>query len=854
MKKFLLPLALVIWSCSIAQIVNIPDPNFKTALLEYSPTLDTNGDGEIQVSEAEAFTGALFMDDKDISDLTGIEAFINIVNLGVWNNNLTSLDVSSNTALLEMSCGGNLFTTLDVSANVNLEKLDVLGGKLEELDLSNNINLIDLNVISNNLSSLDISNNTNLLYVIISNNQISTFDVSQNIALEQLAVSNNGITSMDISQNVNLRGFIYNRSPVTSVDLSNNPNLSTLVLYETDILDVDLSNNPLLARLDIHNTGIDQIDLSNNPVLGSLDISNTPFQSIDISNNPELWFLNVSSTPLPSIDLSVHPGFYYLIADNTLFTELDLSNNPMCRVRIRNNFDLEYINLRNGVNEYFDPDVGCANNNVPSHDMTNNPNLAFICVDDVDQALEIFTEVPPQITFVEDCSIANSGFNRIDGMLTYDDENDGCDGSDEGIANLLVRTTDGLNDFATNSIGNGAYSLTVAENTYTTTVIGLPPYFDLAPAQEVDTFVGFDQVEIADFCISANTTANDLVVSLVPIGEARPGFEANYQLIYENVGTTDLDATLSLNFDDVRVSFESGVPLPDQVNTDNLVWDLGEVGAFQTGSIDLSFLLFPPPVNESDDILSFTAQIESTQTDQTPEDNLYVLDQLIVNSQDPNDKLVAEGGEVLIENADQYLHYTVRFQNVGTASAINVRIQDQIDPLLDIDSFRLLDSSHPMELFLVNGQLDFVFDDINLPSVEQDPEGSQGYVVFKLKPVPGIQLGDMIANTADIYFDFNAAIVTNTVTTTFVDVLGNEDQQTYGLALYPNPTKDLLQIRANEPIQTITFYAVNGAEVGQFELNGLTPSVDLSGFASGLYFTRVLFADGTTALQRVIVE
>lgn len=854
MKNLLLLLAIVFWSSTIAQIVNIPDPNFKTALLDYSPTLDTNGDGEIQVSEAEAFGGALFVDNKDISDLTGIEAFINIVNLGVWNNNITSLDLSSNTALIELGCGSNPITSLNVSNNIALERLNVGAGELTELDVSNNVNLYDLNVISNNLTSLDISNNPNLLYVIISNNQIPSFDVSQNIALETLAVSNNGITSMDISQNVNLTGFIYNRSPVTSVDVSNNPNLSQLVLYETEVVAVDVSNNPLLTRLDIHNTGFTEVDLSNNPIMGSLDISNTLIDDIDLSNNPELWFLNVSSTPLPAIDLSGFPEMYFLIADNTLFTELDISNNPMCRLRVRNNFELEYINLRNGVNEYFDPEIGCANNNVPSHDMTNNPNLAFICVDDVIQAQEIFTEVPPQITFVEDCSIANSGYNNIDGVLTFDDEGDGCDGADLGIANLVVSTSDGLNNFASSSQADGSYSLVVGENTYTTTVLGLPSYFDLTPAQEVDTFVGFDQVEIANFCVSANTTANDLVVSMVPIGEARPGFNAYYQLVYENVGTTDLDASLQLSFDDIRVTFEAAVPVPDVVGSSSLEWDLGVLSPFQTGSIELDFLLFPPPVNESDDVLSFTAEIESPVTDATPEDNTYLLDQVIVNSQDPNDKLVAEGGEVLIEDADKYLHYTVRFQNVGTASAINVRIQDQIDPLLDLSSFRLLETSHPMELFIVNDQIDFVFDDINLPSVEDDPEGSQGYVVFKLRPVPGIVLGDEISNTADIYFDFNAAIVTNTVTTTFVEELGLSDSAVPELKIYPNPVDNWLQIHSEFALTDLVLYTVGGAEVMRFGLTSRHESIDLSELPAGLYFALISLENGKTITHRLLVK
>jgi len=78
--------------------VNIPDANFKAYLLTISE-LKTPGSSEITVAKAQAFTGVLFCVSKNISDLTGIEAFVNITYLNCAQNQLTSLDVSSNTAL-----------------------------------------------------------------------------------------------------------------------------------------------------------------------------------------------------------------------------------------------------------------------------------------------------------------------------------------------------------------------------------------------------------------------------------------------------------------------------------------------------------------------------------------------------------------------------------------------------------------------------------------------------------------------------------------------------------------------------------------------------------------------------------
>jgi len=173
---------------------------------------------------------------------------------------------------------------------------------------------------------------------------------------------------------------------------------------------------------------------------------------------------------------------------------------------------------------------------------------------------------------------------------------------------------------------------------------------------------------------------------------------------------------------------------------------------------------------------------------------VFYFPQVIVNSFDPNDKRCVQGHQVLIEDAGQYLHFIVRFQNLGTASAINVRVIDVLDELLDFSTFRVLTASHPMETTLIDGQVDFIFDNINLPAEMNDPEGSNGYVTFKVKPLPSVVLGDQVNNRADIYFDFNPPILTNTTTTTFVDVLNVEEVSVAEIAIYPNPAKDILTL------------------------------------------------------------
>ncbi|MCH7534719.1 MAG: T9SS type A sorting domain-containing protein [Bacteroidetes bacterium] len=108
-------------SSATTQLVNIPDANFKAYLLGDS-LINTNGDGEIQVSEASAFTGDMVVNGLEISDLTGIEAFTSLTYLDCAKNYLDSLDVSQNTALTDLYCWGNYLTALDIrnGNNVNI--------------------------------------------------------------------------------------------------------------------------------------------------------------------------------------------------------------------------------------------------------------------------------------------------------------------------------------------------------------------------------------------------------------------------------------------------------------------------------------------------------------------------------------------------------------------------------------------------------------------------------------------------------------------------------------------------------------------------------------------------------------
>lgn len=138
----------------------------------------------------------------------------------------------------------------------------------------------------------------------------------------------------------------------------------------------------------------------------------------------------------------------------------------------------------------------------------------------------------------------------------------------------------------------------------------------------------------------------------------------------------------------------------------------------------------------------------------------------VTSSFDPNAKSARPRGigqDHLIEKGWR-LEYTVDFQNTGNDTAFVVVIRDTLSPHLDLSTLRILGGSHPFSWQLRPGrELVFTFENILLPDSAANFEGSMGHVSFQAYPRPGLSPGAVIENTAAIYFDFNAPIITNTV-------------------------------------------------------------------------------------------
>lgn len=238
--------------------VYIPDTAFRYALIEEG--VDTNNDSLISYAEAEAVT-YLYVTEKGISSMTGIEAFINLDSLWCRWNQLTSLDMSGNTKLIALDCGYNELSSLIVSGN----------SKLEYLGCERNL-----------LTSLDISNNKHLWWLMCGGprgelNMLTELDLSGNIELEVLVCANNFLSSLDVSNNPGLRVLLCHNNQLTTINVNNNPFLEELICWGNQLSGLDLSNNPNLTGLTCGNNPMERLDIRNNPGIKSLRLWEMPF-------------------------------------------------------------------------------------------------------------------------------------------------------------------------------------------------------------------------------------------------------------------------------------------------------------------------------------------------------------------------------------------------------------------------------------------------------------------------------------------------------------------------------------------------------------------------------------------------
>lgn len=339
-------------------IVNIPDANFKNYLIG-NTSLNTNGDGEIQVSEAEDYRLSLNIPfTTTINDLTGLEAFTSATVLNCEKCNVNSVDLTKNTRLRTLTLRNSNITNIDLSNN-SLLNLNLSSNRnLTSLNLSNMSNLIELNVSGTNISTLNVSQNAQLKKLYLTSTTVSQLMLENNTNLEVLNLEDN-FSILDLSFNTKLKSLFIGASKnlpaskLSNLNLSSNINLESLSINTRELVSISLPTvKTNLNNIALLNTGISTLNLSGASQLERLRCSNSNITELDASSLTSLKALSITSSE-----------------------------------------NLESINLKNG-----------NNTNITSFFITNNPKLLCVDVDNVAYANSNFVNKDNQTVFSTDCS------------------------------------------------------------------------------------------------------------------------------------------------------------------------------------------------------------------------------------------------------------------------------------------------------------------------------------------------------------------------------------------------------------------------------------------------------------------
>ena len=449
----------------------VPDVNFEAALYDLGYD-DISGDGQVPTDLVDGVT-SLDISSKSISDLTGIEAFVALDELRADNNNISSVDFSSNTVLRRLFLRNNNINTLDLTSNTGIRRLLVenngmtsldvtglrilgqlfaAGNNLTEMDLSTNVSLNIVGLGSNNLSYLNFRNGNN--------SNINTWQTSNNpnltcISVDDVDYANTNFTNKDdassysnycrytaipdmaFEEALDNLGYDDNLGDgqvptaliedLTSIDLGSQGiqdmtgiqdfvALQTLIADDNQFTSINLNSLTQLTQLNLQGTNVSSIDLSNNTLLRVLNLEETQLTTVDISANELIEELDLKDIAvLTNITFGNNIALRILDASFNDLTSLDLSAlTALEQVRVNSN-ELTELNIQNGNNSA-----------ITTFNATGNVDLRCIKVDNVDFAEANFTnkEVTTGFTTTTYCNyttIPDANFEAVLDGLGYDD-------------------------------------------------------------------------------------------------------------------------------------------------------------------------------------------------------------------------------------------------------------------------------------------------------------------------------------------------------------------------------------------------------------------------------------------------
>lgn len=390
-------------------------------------------------------------------------------------------------------------------------------------------------------------------------------------------------------------------------------------------------------------------------------------------------------------------------------------------------------------------------------------------------------------------------YNSITGKLYADlNSNNVLDTGEPMLLNKKV-TESGTGRFGFSG-PNGEYSVLVLDSgNYS---VGPDPLYYFTPVPSIHNayFSSIQQTDsLNDFAFQPNGFFNDLCITITPATPFRQGMNATYLINYENIGTTTINNCSVIFFPHNLVSYVGSNVAPFSVAPDSVLWNIGTLTPFQTGSIVVTVnVQLGTPIGTT---INSGARIEPVAGDANPNCNTNYWEVITTGAVDPNDILVNRTTHFTTEFPNPpFLEYLIRFQNVGNDTAFTVRIFNPIDTnKLEINSLEFVASSHPVDMQYVfhERHMKFTFNNILLVDSTTNEPMSHGFVRYKIKPKSNLVANDSILNNATIHFDFETPVLTNTALTTVETPTSLPAMEIPGkgtIQLWPNPAKEKLNV------------------------------------------------------------
>lgn len=842
MKRITLLFLLLIAANVKAQDLNI-HPSLLSALLQpsnaksiegFTISVDDDEDGTITQEELNQ-VAKLFISNKNVTSLQGIEYLHNLNELDCSHNPLSQINTAIYTSPFVLKCDYTSVTSLIITSNIvlsgvhhcaQLTNLTFLGGQTSAmtLDLSG---LTALEVLQcqncQEVSLLHLDDCLNLRELITTNTAIGPLNITGFTNLKKLKCENGGISSITgIETALALEAIYVDENPLSSLHLAGLPALKIVSAQMCSINSpIDLSTSTLLQKVYLGSNEIPSILLpSENLYLAEFFADTNSYTSLDLGYAPVLSLLDISATALSFLDLSG--------CTSAQLSSIQFGVNAAVPV---------YINLKNGRQD-----------TINVLDWGGNPNITF-CTDEGEdnyilQNIAAFGLADSSLNVNTYCTETPGGnFNAINGTMSYNPDGNGCNNSNPVNFSRLNLTGPG-SSASVLTAGGGGYSLFVAQSgTYTVTPVIDSNLFIVTPQSATISFANNNNnTTLQDFCISPNGSHSDVEIMVSPLHIAQPGFDATYFITYKNKGNQILSGDVVFSYDDAVMDYITSTVTPTTANESSLMWAYTNLQPFESRTISLTLNMNGPmetPALNNGDHLNFTASISPTTGDEAPGDNTFTLEQTLAGSFDPNDITCLEGDTEHPDNIGKYLHYNINFENTGTAPATFIVVKDMIDTAkFDLASLQLITASHTVKTRISGNKVEFYFDAINLGP------NQKGNVLFKIKTLPTLSVNTSVTQNANIYFDYNWPITTNDATTTFQLLSRGDFAQDMSVKIYPNPSSSVVNITAATPISSLQLYDLQGRLLEAVSPKINEARVDISRRRTGIYFMKISTENG----------